>query len=176
MNSTFHIAPPLPGEYSPYAIAYIQKVPSEGYLLNYLETNTSELLQLIESLPENKLHFRYAAGKWTIKEVLNHITDTERIFAYRAFCIARGEQQQLPGHEQDDFALIAQANNKSIVSLLAEYTTVRNSTITFLTHLTDAEWHRMGFANHHPVTVRALAYQIIGHETHHVQILKERYL
>lgn len=170
------VTPPLPGEYSPYAVAYISKVPPEGHIISYLQTNATELIQLIQSFTEDQLLYRYAPGKWTVKEVLNHITDTERIFLYRAFCIARGEQQPLQGHEQDDFERAAQSNHKSILSLLSEYETVRNSTIAFFRYLEESNWMRWGVANNHPVTVRALAYQIIGHEAHHVQILNQRYL
>ena len=119
---------------------------------------------------------RYAPGKWTIKEVLIHICDTERIFAYRALRIGRGDITPLPGFEQDDYVPVSQANSRSIKNILAEYESVRKATLTLFNSMPRQAFTHIGTCNNSPVSLRALAYMIAGHEMHHVAIIKERYL
>ena len=131
---------------------------------------------MIRSLPDEKLLFRYAAGKWTIKEVLVHMIDSERIFSYRALRIARNDTTPIPGFEQDDYTKYGNANDRSIDNIMEEYDAVRGATIAFFDGLSDDAFTRKGTASDYPVTVRAIAHQIVGHERHHVKILREKYL
>ena len=131
---------------------------------------------LVLSLPSEKLSYRYEKGKWTIKEILVHIIDDERIYAYRAMCFARNEKTELPGFEQDDYVRYSGANERAITNILDEYEAVRYSTIALLNGLPDEAFLRSGIANNNRSTVRALANHIAGHELHHVNIIKERYL
>ena len=170
------IAKPLTGEFPAYASMYIDLIPNDGKLLQHLEENSVRTKKLIESLPEEKLHYRYEIGKWTIKELLVHIIDDERIYAYRALRFARNDKTELPGFEQEDYAANSDANNRSIQSIIREYETVRNATISLFENFTDDMLMRTGVANGNKVTVRALGYHIAGHEMHHMNILRERYL
>lgn len=170
------IEKPADGEFPPYAIMYIGLLPDDGLVLNHLKSNFKATKDLILSLPEEKLLYRYAEGKWTIKELLVHIIDDERIYAYRALRFARNDATELPGFEQDDYTRYSGANDRSIKSILKEFAAVRDSTIALFESLTLDALSRSGIANNHRVTVRALAYHIAGHELHHINILKERYI
>jgi len=170
------IEKPQPGEYAPYAIMYIGLLPDDRLVLKYLKDNLKTAKIFILSLPKEKLTHRYAEGKWTIKEVLVHVIDDERIYAYRALRFARNDQTELPGFEQDDYARHSNANERSIKSILQEYTAVRNATIALFNGLDESAFTRTGVANNHLVSVRALAYHIAGHDMHHINIIKQRYL
>jgi len=171
------IPKPLEGEYPPYAIMYIKLIP-EGQVLEFLHDNFIAVKQLIYSLPEKMLYHRYAPGKWSIKEVLVHIIDDERIFAYRALRFARGEQQNLIGFDQDAYALESQADERDLDNIFEEYEAVRRSTIALFNGLPEDTLTRMGkgTGSFNNATVRALAYHIAGHEQHHINLIKERYL
>lgn len=168
-------ARPEPGEYAPYAIAYIDLVPEDGLLLDHLQTNLEKAKQLARSFPEEKLTWRFAAGEWTIKEILGHIMDTERILVYRALRFARNDSTELPGFEQDDYVPYSHANERSLDDILDEYSAVRMASIALFKSLDDSAWLRAGMANKHNVTVRALAYQVVGHELHHLNSIKQNY-
>jgi uncharacterized damage-inducible protein DinB len=170
------IEKPKDGEFPPYAIMYIKLLPDDKLLLKHLKDNFAATKDLILSLPEDKLNYKYAAGKWTIKEILVHIIDDERIYAYRAMCFARNEKTELPGFEQDDYAHFSGANERDIANIFEEYEAVRNSTITLFNGLADEAFLRSGIANNNKATVRALAYHIAGHELHHINVIKEKYL
>lgn len=170
------IEKPKEGEFPPYAIMYIGLLPDDGLVLKHLKNNMKATKDLILSLPEEKLLYRYAEGKWTIKELLVHIIDDERIYGYRALRFARNDATELPGFEQDDFARYSGANDRKLKSILKEYAAVRDSTIALFEGLEAAAFTRSGVANNNRATVRALAYHIAGHELHHINILKERYL
>jgi len=170
------IPKPEPGEFPPYAIMYIKLLPDDGLLLQHLKDNLVATKNLILSLPPERLAYRYANDKWTIKEILVHIIDDERIYAYRAMCFARNEKTELPGFEQDDYVHFSGANEREISSILEEYEAVRNSTIALLNGLPGEAFLRAGTANNNRVTVRALANHIAGHELHHINIIKEKYL
>jgi uncharacterized damage-inducible protein DinB len=167
---------PEPGEYPPYAGMYIDLLPNDGRLLQHLRANLRTALDLVSSLPEAKLLHRYAPGKWTVKEVLVHVVDDERIYAYRALCFARGETAPLPGFEQDDYAALSGANERPLQSILAEYAAVRESTIALFEGLDEAALTRSGVANGNRATVRALGWHIAGHELHHLNLIRNRYL
>ena len=170
------IAKPKEGEFPPYAAMYIDLLPEDGMLLKHLKANAKATKDLMQSLPQEKLLYRYAADKWTIKEVLVHIIDDERIYSYRALRFARNDSTELPGFEQDDYARYSGANARSIRDILSEYAAVRNSTIALFNGLDQEALTRTGVANKNRVSVRALAYHIAGHELHHFNIIKARYL
>jgi uncharacterized damage-inducible protein DinB len=170
------IEKPKEGEYPAYAIMYMKLVPDDGLLLKHLRDGFNSIQKLILPLPEEKLLYRYATNKWTIKEVLVHLIDDERIYAYRALCFARNEKTPLPGFEQDDYIAASNANDRSLKNILQEYEAVRNATIALYEGLDDGALVRSGIANNNKATVRALGYHIVGHEFHHVNIIKEKYL
>lgn len=169
------IAKPQEGEYNPFYETYIGKVPEGTDLLKMLETQANELPAWFESLNDQSDH-RYAEGKWSIAEVLLHMLDAERIFAYRALCIARGETQALPGMDQNIYMNGALAHERSYESLIAELRAVRAATLTLAEGLSESVNTNVGNASGSPVSVRALFGIIAGHTAHHVQIIKERYL
>ncbi len=170
------IEKPQAGEYAPYAIIYIGLLPDDGLVLKYLQDNLHATKNLILSLPAEKPAYRYAAGKWTIKEILVHISDDERIYAYRALRFARNDKTELPGFEQDDYARYSGANARSLDDILEELTTVRNATISLFNSFDNEALTRAGVANGNIMSVRAAAYHLAGHELHHINIIKERYL
>lgn len=128
------------------------------------------------SLPEDKLLHRYDVGKWTIKEVIVHLVDLERIYSYRALRFARKDPIELPGFDGDRYVLASRANERAVSNLLAEYETVRQATVSMAEGFDEEALAAAGVANGHRVTVATLLYHIAGHEMHHVQIIKERYL
>jgi uncharacterized damage-inducible protein DinB len=170
------IEKPLEGEYAPYAIMYIGLLPDDGLVLPHLEENLRATEALILSLPEEKLLYRYAEGKWTIKETLVHISDDERIYAYRALRFARNDKTELPGFEQDDYALHSGANERDIEDILGELATVRRATISLFEGFNEQALTRAGVANGNIMSVRAAAYHLAGHELHHINLIRERYL
>jgi uncharacterized damage-inducible protein DinB len=170
------IEKPREGEFPPYAIMYIKLVPDDGLLLNHLKESFEKIRDFILSIPVEKFIYRYAENKWTIKEILVHIIDDERIYSYRALCFARNDKTELPGFEQDDYALFSNANDRSVENILNEYEAVRNATITLFNGFDETALLRQGIANKNKATVRALGYHLAGHELHHINIIKEKYL
>jgi hypothetical protein len=170
------IEKPAEGEYAPYAIIYIGLLPDDGLVLKHLKDNLEATRAFIHSLPEERLAYRYAEGKWTIKEILAHVIDDERIYAYRALRFARNDRTELPGFEQDDYALHSGANERSVKDLLDELTTVRQATLSLFEGLDGVALVRAGVADGKTISVRAAAYHIAGHELRHVNIIRERYL
>lgn len=169
------IARPGTDEYAPYYGTYIGKVP-DGDLRAMLASQLAETLALIRSIPESRGGHRYAPDKWSIKGVLGHLADSERIFSYRALRIGRGDTTPLPGFEQDDYVPMGNFDARSLRDLADELAAVRQATLHLFAHLDQAAFERRGTASGKPVSVRALAYIIAGHELHHVGILKTRYL
>lgn len=167
---------PKEGEYPAYARMYIDLLPNDGLILRHFADNLAASKQFVASISPSSLLHRYAEGKWTIKEILGHVIDDERIYVYRALRFARNDSTALPGFEQDDFAKYSEANDREIGHLLEEFTVVRQSTIAFFRSLSDIAMMRAGVANGHLVSVRALAYHIAGHELHHMNVIRERYL
>ena len=166
---------PQSGEYAPFYANYIALVPSGDYL-DILQSQLRDWKLLLGGLSEEQAGFRYAPEKWSIKEVVGHITDTERIFAYRLLRMARGDQTPLPGFEQDDYVKTANSSGRKMQDLLEEFSSVRHATISLVRSLDHASWLRRGVANQKEITVFALAFIIAGHERHHRIILEERYL
>ena len=172
------ISPPQPGEYPPYALMYMKLLPDDGLILKHLWDNFLTVKELMYSLPDEKLYHRYAPGKWSIKETLVHIVDDERIFAYRALRFARGEQNNLIGFDQDSYVLLSEADKRGLDNIFEEYEAVRKSTIALFNGLPDDSLMRMGHGTgtFNDATVRALAYHIAGHELHHLNLIREKYL
>jgi hypothetical protein len=165
---------PQPNEAASYYSKYIDLVTSDD-IVPAIESQLGETLQLLQGISEEQSLKSYAPGKWTIREVLNHVNDGERVFLYRAFWFARGFQDPLPSFEQDLAVQAAQANQTSWADLVEEFRTVRLGTISFFKSLSQNAWMLTGIASDNPFTVRALAYIIAGHVAHHTQVLKEKY-
>jgi hypothetical protein len=165
---------PEPTEYAPFYEKYISLVKGDD-IVGVLEAQRLQMIQLFAGRSERDGNFRYGPDKWLVKEVLGHVTDSERIFAYRALRIARGDQTPLSGFEQDDYVRAASFGGRSLADLAAEFTHVRNATVALFGSLNKEAWTRRGIANKNEVTVRALAFITAGHELHHRMILEERY-
>jgi uncharacterized protein YciI len=166
---------PDASEYPPYTQPYVDRVAGAD-VLEALVTQQDDAVRLLESIDEKRAEFVYAPGKWTVKQVVNHIIDCERVFAYRALCIARNDLRPLAGFEEKDYARNGPSAALLLRSLLDELRAVRAATIWLFRNLPEEAWLRRGNANQYDVTVRGLAFQIAGHERHHVKILRERYL
>ena len=170
------ITKPREGEFPAYAHIYIDLLPDDGQILKHLADGFIATRQLILSLPKDRLLHRYAEGKWTIKEILAHLVDDERIYVYRALRFARNDSTELPGFDQEHFVRYAEANRRDAGDLLDELFLVRQSTIAFFKSLDPAALLRTGVADGKRASVRALAYHIAGHELRHFNIIRERYL
>jgi hypothetical protein len=168
------IARPEPAEYSPYHEGYISLVAGND-LLSTLDSQRREMLILLSGRDESEGDFRYAPGKWSVKEVLGHVCDTERIFTYRALRIARGDRTPLAGFEQDDYIRNGPFAARQLPDLIEDYIAVRRATLTLFRNLNEPAWMRRGIANNNEISVRALAYISAGHELHHRRILEEKY-
>ncbi|HKK74609.1 MAG TPA: DinB family protein [Saprospiraceae bacterium] len=166
---------PTPEEYHPFYKNYVQKVP-EGDFLRVFEAESKDTEALLASLSGAQWNYSYAPGKWTLKELIVHMLDSERVFCYRALRIARGDTTRLPGFEQDDYIPTSEANDRSGDRILEEWKALRASTLVFLSNLTPAMIERQGTASGATVSVRALGYMTLGHELHHRAIIKDRYL
>ncbi|HLP49308.1 MAG TPA: DinB family protein [Chitinophagales bacterium] len=169
------ITKPAAAEYEGHFGTYINTVADDD-LLRVLKADMNGFTDLVNSIPASKHNYRYAEGKWTIKEIVNHLTDAERIFAYRALRFARNDKTELPGFEENDYVPESNAANRSIESLVAEYRAVRQATIILYESFTPAMCLRMGKASGKQLSVRALGYVIAGHTLHHQQVIRERYL
>src|SRR3989442_12275152 len=165
---------PDPTEYAEYHEKYIAQVAGSD-VLGVLESQRVQMLQLFAGRSERDGNFQYAPGKWTVKEVLGHVTDTERIFCYRALRIARGDQTPLPGFEQDDFVKNGGFSERALTGLAEEFALVRTASPALFRSFPEEAWARRGVASQKEVTVRALAFITAGHQMHHRIILEERY-
>ena len=164
-----------PKEYNPYYETYIAKAANLN-LKEGLKSNQAITEAFLNTIPKDKLEYRYAEGKWTVKDIIQHIIDTERIFAYRALRVARNDKTALPGFEENDYALTGNANPRTLESLLAEYNAVRQATIALFNSFSDDMLKHIGTASNSPISARAIGFIIIGHEAHHCNVIKERYL
>ena len=165
---------PEPTEYDAFYANYISQVPGSD-AVGVLEAQRVQMLQLFAGRSERDGSFRYAPGKWTVKEVLGHITDAERIFTYRALRIGRGDQTPLPTFEQDDFVRNGEFGKRTLTGLVEEFAAVRGASLALFRSFTEEAWPRRGVASQKEVTVRALAFITAGHQIHHRAILEERY-
>ena len=165
---------PAEGEYAPYAEKYVSLITGTD-ILETLEAQLKQTTTLFSGRSERDGDFRYGPEKWTVKEVVGHIADTERIFAYRALRIARGDQTPLAGFEQEDYVRSAHFNRRKIQGLVEEFADVRLASLALFRSLDAEDWVRRGIASDNAVSVRGLAYIIAGHELHHRRILDERY-
>jgi hypothetical protein len=162
-------------EYLPYYGKYISLVP-DADILSQMSEQAEATQALLRGIPEAQGGFRYAPGKWSIRELVGHLIDTERIFAYRALRFSRNDRTPLSGYEQDDYIRNASFDDYPLTELAAEFESVRRSSIFLFKHLTQEAWTRRGVANESEASVRALAYIIAGHELHHMNILRHTYL
>lgn len=166
---------PQAGEYPPYFGTYISKV-TENDCIEALENTEKEFLAFFKSIPENKGDHAYAPEKWTIKQLIIHVSDTERIFAYRALRFARGDEQQNLSFEENDYAKNCEADKRSLSSVIEEFAAVRRATILLFKSFSAKTLQNKGNTSSGKTTVNALGFTISGHATHHVGVLKERYL
>jgi hypothetical protein len=165
---------PLESEYAPYYRGYVAHV-SEEEILPVLRSQLDALDVLLNRVTPERETYRYAEGKWSIRELVGHLIDGERVFGYRSFCIARGESRNLPGFDENEYMLSAPYVQIDLEDLLSEFRLVRLSSIAMLRNLDEASWLRIGTANDAQVSVRALAFIMAGHVRHHMGVLRERY-
>lgn len=166
---------PKDDEYSPSAKSYIDLVPQDGKVLDHLAASFGTVKELVLSMPQEKLTFCWEDGEWTVKEILVHIMDTERILAYRALRFARNDATELGPYDQEKFVLASGANERKIEEILDEFFSIRNATLTLFTSLQKTAFIRAGVVNGKRVSVRGLAYMILGHEIHHLNSIRENY-
>jgi hypothetical protein len=173
-TSAVTIERPKSGEYNPYYDRYISLIPGSDILAT-LAAELSKTVALLSDRSESDGDLRYAPGKWSVKEALGHMIDTERIMSYRALRFARNDRTPIEGFEQDDYVRGGPYAGLRLSDLVEEFKTVRAATLSFFRNLRPEDWSRPGLANNNEITVRALAYVIAGHELHHRHILEERY-
>lgn len=169
------ISKPTKEEYNQFYQGYIDCVFDQEDILDFLETHRVEMRAYFEGIPDDKLDYAYAAGKWTIKEVLRHMIDTERILANRILRVARGEKVDLPGFEQDDYLMEANDEKNSWSHLIEDFDLLRRSNIMMVRGLHSDTFQRVGSASGFPTSVRALIHIMAGHATHHMRVLQEKY-
>src|ERR1700687_1138804 len=168
--------PKKPGadEYAPYHEKYVGLIPGDD-IVSVLEPHLRQSIAMFSGRSEREGDFRYAPDKWTVKEILCHVADAERIFSYRALRIARGDKTPLPGFDQDPYVPLSRANERKLPDIVEEFADVRRASISLFGSLDAAAWMRKGVVSDHELSVRALAYIAAGHELHHRRILEERY-
>ncbi|MBK7141457.1 MAG: DinB family protein [bacterium] len=175
MTTSFRALPPADTEFAAYYRTYTALVPA-GDILKTMSQQQAAALQLISTISESEADFAYAPGKWSIKEVLGHVTDGERVFAYRALRIARGDETPLPGFDENKFAASGGHAARTLESIALEFDHLRTSSLDLFASFDETAWLRKGTASGHPVSVRAMAWIIAGHLDHHLKIIRERYL
>jgi hypothetical protein len=168
------IARPLDTEFAPDYASYIAKVP-EGDLMAILEQQIAAIRTVTAHVPPDREGFRYAPGKWSIREVVGHLIDGERVFGYRALCISRGDRTPLPGFDEGVYVTSGGSERSTLAALVRELVQVREGNISMFSRLDTAAWLQVGNANGVPVSVRALAFIIAGHTKHHLGTLLDRY-
>ncbi|WP_417355025.1 DinB family protein [Flavobacterium sp.] len=163
-------------EYAPYYETYLPNIDDTYTLTEWLEVSVHEFVHFIQDIPMDKHGYRYAEDKWTIKEIIQHVIDTERVFAYRALRISRNDKTPLPGFDENDYVSNTDAENRSLQDILTELALVRQSSLVMFKSFSQDQLLRRGEASGHEVSVRALAFLITAHQYHHMKIFKERYL
>ena len=169
------IGPPERHEAAEYYYTYIDQVPA-GDIRHVLSTQLNDVVSVLGGISEEKSRYRYAPEKWTIRQVMSHLNDAERVFTFRAFWFARGYESPMPSFDQDVAIALAGADDRTWQSHVDEFRALRTATVGFFENLPEGAWSRRGIASDNPVTVRALAYITAGHVAHHFKILRERYL
>lgn len=164
------------GDYHEFYQTYIDKLPGDKSLGSLLKENQRDLQEVLSIITPEKLSFRYAVGKWTLAEVLQHMIDVERIFQYRALCIARNDKTSLPGFDHDAYVPASEANRRKLENLIVEFKNVRNSGIDLYASFSEEILQRNGVVNNNKTSVGAIGFITIGHTLHHLEILKKRYL
>ena len=172
--ATTTILRPQADEYDPYYSRYISLVP-DGDILTTLRSQIADTRALLANLGEDRGNFRYAPGKWSVKDVIGHLSDAERVFGYRALRIARNDQTPIEGFEQDDYVRFGPFARRSLGELVEDYATIRQATLCLFRQLDEEAWSRRGRANNAVVSVRAIAFVLAGHELHHRKVLKDKY-
>ena len=162
-------------EFSDFNATYI-KAAGNVEMIEELEICLHDFIRFVQNIPMDKFDYRYAEGKWTIKDIIQHIIDTERIFAYRALRISRNDKTLLPGFEQNYYVDNTNANDRNIQDLLTEFSAVRQSTLLLFKSFSEKQLKRMGTASNAAISVRAIGFIIIGHQKHHQKVFQERYL
>lgn len=165
---------PAASEYATYYERYISLVPEEA-VLPVLEQQNAEIRALVGEIQTDRETFRYAPNKWSVREVIGHIVDAERVFGFRAYCISRGERLPLPSFDENEYVRASVYDTIPLADLLEEFLVCRRGNLACLARLGAKEWQAMGTASNHPVSVRALAYMMAGHFRHHVRGLREQY-
>ncbi len=169
------ITPLLPNESYGYYDRYIKKVPYQD-LIHGLKESSEEFLNFIDKISDTKLDFRYQPDKWNVREIMQHVIDCERVFAYRALRFARKDKTPLAGFEEDDYARESNSGNRDITDLMVEYKNVRKATIDLYKSFDESMIDQRGLANNLEISVRALGFIMIGHQIHHQEVIKEKYL
>lgn len=165
---------PAEDEFASFYAGYVAAVP-DGDIAETLRRQLDEVNSLLARIPEEKERFRYAEGKWSVRQLVGHVVDAERIFAYRLLCIARGEQNELPGFDEESYSRIAGHDGRALSSIAAEFDGARRSNIHLIESLDEEALRRRGVANRYPISVRGIAWILAGHAAHHLRILRERY-
>ena len=165
-----------PDEYAPYQEAYIKLVDPSYSLIEELEISVHNLIHFVREIPMDKYDYRYAEGKWTIKDILQHLIDSERIFAYRALRFSRNDTTELPGFDENSYAANAHGEDRSINELLTEMSALRHANIMMFKSFSQEDMLRKGTASGYTVSVRAFGFLLIGHQNHHINVFRERYL
>ena len=165
---------PAADEFLPYYARYIDLVP-EGNLVDLLAEQQPDTLRMLRRVDDERGLYAYAPGKWTIKEVIGHLSDTERVFSYRALRFARGDAQPVAGFDENAYVPAGRFNERPIKDLIDEFQAIRAATVHVFRYLSEDELARRGIANGNPISVRALGYVVAGHERHHAKLLRERY-
>jgi len=169
----------LPASYeypnAPYFAEYLSFEKEEN-LFEVLKNQSKEIIDLYDNLPKGQAEFAYAAGKWSLKGLLGHMVDTERIFSYRVLALSRGEKTALPGFDENEYQAASEYETQEAMDILAQYKATRVASLVLLNSFSSKQWNQMGQANGKSISARALAWMIAGHEKHHLKIIKERYL
>ncbi len=167
---------PLPAEYHPAQENYVQLAAQHQDVIQLLNNLKDSTYATFTSLPGGKADYAYAPGKWTVKEMLGHMIDTERVFAYRLFCFSRGEQKELPTFDQNEYAAGIDYSNRTLKSVAEEFKALRDANLYMINNLKDRQIGLIGSAGGYPISAKTMLYVMAGHELHHLNILRERYL
>jgi hypothetical protein len=169
------LAPPGAGEFAPFYSGYVMRIPAVADAVAQLRAQRDEVARLFASVPEDRAFFRYADGKWSIKELLGHLADAERIFAYRLLRVGRGDATPLPGFDEQPYVDAARFDRRPLADVLDEWVAVRNATAALAGGLPPDAWDRRGVVSGGPMSARALLYIVLGHTAHHLEVLADRY-